>query len=117
MKIVVLGSTRKAISAIEKIANDTYHYVNDADEALDAVERNYAELLVIENETSPIKMLINGIRQLPQEVKVIVISPSRHYFMVADNTLNTAINYYVAEKKKDSINGKKLNYRNSTRKP
>ncbi|MBE0662669.1 MAG: hypothetical protein IH597_09390 [Bacteroidales bacterium] len=114
MKIVVLGSARKAMSAIEKIANDTYHYVNDADEALDAVERYYAELLVIENETNPVKLLLNELRQLPQTVKVIVLNPSRHYFMLADNTLNTSIHYYIVEKKIEINNKKKLNYRNSS---
>jgi hypothetical protein len=99
MKIVVLGSTRKAMSAIEKIANDTYHYVNNADDALDAVERNYAELLIVENEINPVKLLLNGIRQLPQTVKIIVLSPSRQYFMVADNTLNTSTHYYLTKMK------------------
>jgi hypothetical protein len=101
MKIVVLGKTEKVTNAIEYIANDTYYYVSEVDEAIDAVEYNRAEMLVIENESSiehPINEIISELNRMPQEVRIILLSSSRHYFIVASNTMNSSIHYYIDEK-------------------
>jgi hypothetical protein len=100
MKIVVLGRAEKALNAIENIAIDTYYYVSDVDEALEVVENHRAEMLVIENGASaknPIKEIITELNRMPQDVRIIVLSPSRHYFLVANNTLNSSINYLITE--------------------
>jgi MinD superfamily P-loop ATPase len=98
MKIVVLGRAEKALNAIENIASDTYYYVSDVEEALEVVENHRAEMLVIENGASaknPIKEIITELNRMTQEVRIIVLSPSCHYFIVANNTLNSSINYFI----------------------
>jgi hypothetical protein len=102
MKIVVLGRADKATKAVEKIASDTYHYASNVDEAIDAVEQNVAEMLVIENGhsmKSPLNEIMTELQRMPQDVRLLVLSPSRHYFIVANSTFNSSVNYHITEKK------------------
>lgn len=103
MKIVVLSGADKAANAVENIASDTYHYVSSVDDALNAVEQNVAEMLVIENGAvmeSPLNEIVTELNKMPQDVRLLILSPSRHYFIVANNTFNSSINYHIPEKKK-----------------
>ena len=107
MKIVVLSRADKAANAVENIASDTYHYVSNVDDALNAVEQNVAEMLVIENGVmmeSPLSDIVTELNKMPQDVRLLVLSPSRHYFIVANNTFNSSINYHVTERKSSDIN-------------
>jgi hypothetical protein len=102
MKIVVLGRADKATKAVENIASDTYHYASNVDDAIEAVEQTVAEMLVIENGhsiKSPLTEIMTELQRMPQDVRLLVLSPSRHYFIVANNTFNSSVNYHITENK------------------
>jgi len=102
MKIVVLGRADKALNTVENNAGDTYYYVGDVDEAIESVARNYADMLVIEDDANienPLNEIMMEFNSLPQEVRIIFLSPSSHYFIVVNNTMNSSIHYFIDEKK------------------
>lgn len=80
----------------QKESNDDFcTRVSSVDEALDAVIQGDTNVLVIDSEMDALYKLFAKLNKLPQKVHLVLISPELPYFIVADNTMNSAVNCFV----------------------
>jgi len=79
---------------------DNFTYVNNVEEAAEALIDYNSNLLVVENQNCPLQELFMRLNQIPRTIYLLLPCDNHPYYRVADNSLNTAFSYHIPMKKK-----------------
>jgi len=104
MKVLVIGKLNEAaIKAGNQAGHDTFTYVPNIENVMKVLNECKAELLVADSEEELPESLFAELSSLTRRVRLLLLHREQAYFMVADNSLNTAINYHIPMPKKKQV--------------
>lgn len=104
MKILVVGKLcADDIRTGNQAGHDTFTYVSDIEDAVKVLSECKAELLVVDGQEESLGGLFAELNGLSRRVKLVLLHREQPYFMMADNSMNTAINYHIPMPQKCKI--------------
>ncbi len=75
--------------------NSKFIYVNDMEDALQAVKNLRPEYIVVSTQQKALPLLMNRLHKLKQRVGIMLIEPGQDHFMLIDKNLNNSINHHI----------------------